>query len=1177
MSDNTVSPSVVLPNLAVLLFVAIGLLSNSAPLVSQRPVRATPAEPRPAVARLWQDPLAVKPPTPRTSASAATAPGTPWLLASAEQGIREKLEGWQQRERRVPAPATFRALLLPVLVNGDSYPESVEARLRTRYAVLSALGRAQYVPLKPDQLLFASMPALAPASAVPGATSPSGRSDPARIPYEEFGIRYLVADNVEMQGSPANSRNDADFIQHADASQRVLIANPYDRVVVVWLNENQIFRLRDRRAENDAAAVNANLNTIVNTLIGDSTDRQYTISSGGGGFSAVSAGGAAVAASGDTVRLAWDVAVLGPSDSDRLASLLVPADEQKKAPNARPLTLYSPRATASEEVLQISATRANDFKIRVVPAYSNWTLRRTIAPDDLLVDQVMAELKLRNADPGGDRHLVLVGEWDTLYSRGLGRTFAAKINGGGSIARADRAAWARNPDVLHEFSYLRGLDGEIGDIAGAANASSGSSSDTTDAKSGDDDTDNPIGLKIKSASSAAEPAAGQTQLDYLRRLQGELVTLQNGLQRGNGGAGIAAIGVIGSDVYDKLLVLRALRANFPRTLFFTTDFDAIYLDHTDGPWTNNLLVFTPFGLKTSATLQGRIPPFRDSYQTALFLTVLKAVGVTDVGAQPFQLEERVIEPRVYEIGRVGYMNLSHPEASGHAALQERIERAHLPGSRHWLPALGLGVALVFALGLWISVLGPVDQVENTQIFYGILWLISVIGLTTGFTAGGFAAFSLPWIAMVGTLLLFLGWLFYMNMTARVMFVPRRDLNRKNPEVGAAILSFAVAGLALVLLRRCLGEIASSADEEPFAWFDGVSIWPTEIVRFIAGATAIYGIAHSQSRIRAVMVELSHRFELAPLDAAAAQPKYQWPRLWWRGLAHSILEKSPWMKSKTGNAHPEPNWSEHVWLARTPGGNGYIHEAAAWVNFCRVSAPQVRFFRLSLYGAIYILLSACLTGLTGLPFVPARGSWSHFLDNGVMVGSLMTYYYLLMYVFDATVLTAEFIGRLEPYIGRETKLPDAATINLIDRLCEVVSGLIYLPFSVLFMLIASRNALFDSWDWPAGLLSSFGLGLLLIVASALLLQNRARAAKRRALSALDEEIAASLEGTKRSTSATEAKARPPEAWLREMRAQTAAIEGVAFQSWYNNPIFRAILIPIGGVGSLQLLERFSSLF
>ena len=49
--------------------------------------------------------------------------------------------------------------------------------------------------------------------------------------------------------------------------------------------------------------------------------------------------------------------------------------------------------------------------------------------------------------------------------------------------------------------------------------------------------------------------------------------------------GFKAIGVLGSDVYDKLLILQALKQNFPHAIFFTTDLDARLFPPREIQWT----------------------------------------------------------------------------------------------------------------------------------------------------------------------------------------------------------------------------------------------------------------------------------------------------------------------------------------------------------------------------------------------------------------------------------------------------------------------------------------------------------------------------------------------------------------------------------------------------------------
>ncbi len=59
----------------------------------------------------------------------------------------------------------------------------------------------------------------------------------------------------------------------------------------------------------------------------------------------------------------------------------------------------------------------------------------------------------------------------------------------------------------------------------------------------------------------------------MRRLAAKLKEKDDEFRR-RGEGGIRAIGVLGNDVFDKLLVLRALKPQFPEAVFFTTDYDA---------------------------------------------------------------------------------------------------------------------------------------------------------------------------------------------------------------------------------------------------------------------------------------------------------------------------------------------------------------------------------------------------------------------------------------------------------------------------------------------------------------------------------------------------------------------------------------------------------------------------
>src|SRR5262249_358447 len=157
------------------------------------------------------------------------------------------------------------------------------------------------------------------------------------------------------------------------------------------------------------------------------------------------------------------------------------------------------------------------------------------------------------------------------------------------------------------------------------------------------------------------------QFDYLRRLARHIREEHERLRREENSQGFTSIGVFGTDLYDKLLVLQAIRHEFRSATFFTTDLDARYLDPRDLPWTRNLLVASSYGLQLRNDIQGEIPPFRNSYQTATFLAARVALSDADAARkratliEPSRIANWLGEPRLYEIGRTEAVDLSRRE------------------------------------------------------------------------------------------------------------------------------------------------------------------------------------------------------------------------------------------------------------------------------------------------------------------------------------------------------------------------------------------------------------------------------------------------------------------------------------------------------------------------------------
>jgi hypothetical protein len=210
-------------------------------------------------------------------------------------------------------------------------------------------------------------------------------------------------------------------------------------------------------------------------------------------------------------------------------------------------------------------------------------------------------------------------------------------------------------------------------------------------------------------SGAVEGTEGLNQSDYLRRLARQMKEDNASWQRDDG-FGIRAIGVLGSDIYDKLMILRALRPEFPGVLFFTNNYDAHFERHDDWDDTHDLIIASPFGTTLpDIYLKQHIAPFRDTNQTSTCIGTLVATG-------KMQNEEAWClswQPRIFEISRRGAYDLSRPWyfwAGGVLKIESHYDKneknktwfrdwLRAPGVIRWLTLISL---TVLAMAAWIS-------------------------------------------------------------------------------------------------------------------------------------------------------------------------------------------------------------------------------------------------------------------------------------------------------------------------------------------------------------------------------------------------------------------------------------------------------------------------------------------
>ena len=506
------------------------------------------------------------------------------------------------------------------------------------------------------------------------------------------------------------------------------------------------------------------------------------------------------------------------------------------------LHMYSPWATAAPFLLmfELDEEKSNNFSVSVsdmivkmdkldldrnstkfITDSVDASIRRSIHTDMKLTEELVDELGRRGVKLGtnGKDHVIVISEWDTFYGRSLPLSFAISVEKGRQaesklksnplfsflnkiwklLTNDKRKGKVEKdnywPDRIHKITYMKGLDGILPNEDGESNLLSVSkSANATQRRKGDS------GDMGYYAPDFKQPL-GKAQYDYMRRLEykiDHLKTHVNGDKYDDKRGGkVSAIGIMGSDIYDKLLILRALRPKYPNVIFFTNDLDARLFHHTELPWTRNLIVASSYGLRLHPDLQQDIPSFRDVYQSSVFVATLQATGGLDDN-----LDFMKLSPRIYEIGRRGPYDIT-PNLKEDGIYPIRHDRWQwdLKEREFWLY-----IFLMFILPLLL--------------FGGIVYFIIRGIKDSEYSDKIRQKRMIMWVCSIGYF---------------------------------CIITFTI-------LTFYAFKSAWNGDGEPLSFLDGISIWPALLIQLFCGFLAIFLFLHSVQSLFHNNEEINKMFE-----------------------------------------------------------------------------------------------------------------------------------------------------------------------------------------------------------------------------------------------------------------------------------------------------------------------------
>ncbi len=634
---------------------------------------------------------------------------------------------------------------------------------------------------------------------------------------------------------------------------------------------------------------------------------------------------------------------------------------------------------------------------------------RTVGTDDRLTERLLTELRGRGLCSVGPRkRVILISEWDSIYARTFSQTLSLTLQGDlkcpGELGEIE----------LQNYSYLRGLDGVT--IGGSATLTrrSGDSSRGGDAKA-------PI-----------EWPEGRPQADYVRRLVG--VILKN-----NADLPVHAIGMIGSDVHDKLVLAQALRDAFPDRVLFTTDMDARLLHPSVMRYAHNVIVASslplmwkedpsslPLVLKeesTSNTPSGspqtelrksvnRIGPFRDTYQTATFLAARLAVEggiISDCSKKEYarnlecDVAKKTAIPKMFEIARDGVVELpvngvADPEKSKRSLAAWVVFSVFL--ALAGLVVIGHPGPAMRQARLWWSNASQEPFGRSYAVVAGLeVAALAYAGAVVAelFAPGSAGAWGPPLSAAAAAVVF---WTCVYPGTPWVQALrPGSGLVDSDDAWACFVVQICLIVAVTMAPWELLANVAAKNPEadmrEPFAIVSGVSAWPSQLLRTLVVVLFAWFLDEIWCRSAQAVVDIEKKYHLSSPDAPEAGTPSGWTTRIWEALKVWFV------------------WRPDVLLS-----DGRVDGAKLWHEYRLLMDNRTRALRVVTWAVLTIgLFFACAWLINQLtddvqPEIPARG----FTDRGLFWSTVMVsagaVIFLLVMVGDVTILTSRFVAILK---------------------------------------------------------------------------------------------------------------------------------------------------------------------
>jgi hypothetical protein len=145
----------------------------------------------------------------------------------------------------------------------------------------------------------------------------------------------------------------------------------------------------------------------------------------------------------------------------------------------------------------------------------------------------------------------------------------------------------------------------------------------------------------------------------------------------------------------------------------------------------------------------------------------------------------------------------------------------------------------------------------------------------------------------------------------------------------------------------------------------------------------------------------------------------------------------------------------------------------------------------------------------------------------------------------------------------TLLDDWIDVRVVARRSAPVARLVIGPFVVIALLVVARSRLFDNWALTPAIAVGVSFYVAVLIGLTLLLKQSAENTRRRALASMQADLRWLAGSGKPRADLVEA--------FKRLIAQVENESEGAFAPFFDQPLLKAMLVPLGGAGGTQLFD------